>query len=129
MGLARARNFLYSDATWDAKTVCDLGVALKVVPDEDVDAEGLAFAHKLANGPAEVMGLAKTLLLKSFESSLPEMMELEGLGQALAMSSAEFREGLAALIEKRAPDYIGAATASFGSDGLPPSSPFDEPET
>lgn len=121
VGLARARNFLYTDATWSAKDACDLGVALKVVPDEDVDAEGLAIAHRLANGPAEVMGLAKTLLLKSFETSLPDMMEQEGLGQALAMSSAEFREGLAALIEKRTPDYIGAATANFGSDGLPSS--------
>jgi len=50
------------------------------------------------------------------------MMEYEGFGQVLAMSSAEFREGLAALTEQRAPDFIGAA-ATFTSDGLQNRSP------
>jgi len=121
VGLARARNFLFANGTWGAQDACDLGIALKKVPDDDVDIEGLALAHKLAAGPAEVMGLSKQLLLKSFETSLTEMMELEGLGQVLAMSSAEFQEGLSALIEKRAPDYIGAATSAAFSDGLPSS--------
>ena len=67
------------------------------------------------------MGLSKQILLKSFESSINELMDYEDLGQVLAMSSAEFKEGLAALIEKRPPDYIAAAQASLDNDGMPPS--------
>jgi len=118
VGLAKARNFLFTNATWDAATAAELGVVLKVVPDAEVDVEGLALAHRLASGPAQVMGLAKQLLLKSFETSIHEMMEYEGFGQVLAMSSAEFQEGLAALTEKRAADFVGAA-AACASDGMP----------
>lgn len=125
VGLARARNFLFTDSTWSAAEAVDLGLALKMVPDAEVEAEGLAMAHKLAQGPAEVMGLAKLLLVKSFESSVAEMMEAEGMGQVLAMSSPEFREGLAALIEKRAPDYLTAVRDAPENDGMPASIPRD----
>lgn len=118
VGLARARNFLFTDATWSAADAVELGIALKCVPDDDVDGEGLALAHQLARGPADVMGLAKQLLLRSFESSMEEMMRSEGLGQVLAMSSPEFREGLSALIEKRPADYAGAAKANPVHDGM-----------
>ncbi len=118
IGLARARNFLFTDASWDADEAVSLGVALKKVADDDVDAEGLALAHRLAAGPAEVMGLSKQLLLRSFESSVEEMMRIEGLGQVLAMSSAEFREGLGALVEKRPPNYAAAAARSTVGDGM-----------
>jgi 2-(1,2-epoxy-1,2-dihydrophenyl)acetyl-CoA isomerase len=119
IGLGRTRNFLYADGVWDAQTAVDLGVALKMVPDDDVDATGIALAEKLAAGPAQVMGLAKQLLLKSFESSLQEMMSLEGYGQVLAMAGPEFREGLAALLEKRAPDHQQAALDAHIGDGMP----------
>ena len=128
IGMAKARNFLLTDSSWDAAQAVDLGIALKAVPDDEVDAEGIALAHKLANGPAEVMGLAKRLLLKSFENSLEEMMSYEGLGQVLAMSSVEFREGLSALVEKRVPDYLGAAMASPITDGMPSSNSKAEGE-
>src|SRR5258708_4647645 len=74
VGLAKARNFLFTNATWDAATAVELGIAVTMVADADVDAEGLALAHSLASGPAEVIGLTKQILLKSFESSMSEMM-------------------------------------------------------
>jgi 2-(1,2-epoxy-1,2-dihydrophenyl)acetyl-CoA isomerase len=119
IGLARTRNFLLTNGSWDAKQALDLGVVTKVVSDENVDSEGLALAHTLAKGPAEVMGLSKLLMLKAFESSLDDLMLLEDLGQALAMSSAEFQEGLAALRERRKPDQLGAALKDQIGDGLP----------
>ncbi len=93
----------------------------KVVEDDDVDAEGIALAHNYAKGPAEVMGLAKTVMLKSFESSLAEMMDYEDYAQVLAQSGPEFAEGLSALVEKRKPDYEAAAKREGFSDGMPSS--------
>jgi 2-(1,2-epoxy-1,2-dihydrophenyl)acetyl-CoA isomerase len=121
IGLARTRNLLLTNGTLTAADALALGLAAKLVADDQVDAEGLALARSLAEGPAEVIGLAKQLLLKSFESSLDDLMLYEDLGQALAMSSAEFREGLAALREKRKPDHLGASRAAGLDDGLPPS--------
>lgn len=121
VGLARARNFLFTDATWTATEAVELGLALKQVPDDKVDEEGLALAHKLAAGPAEVMGLSKQLLLRSFETSVEEMMRNEGFGQVLAMSSAEFKEGLAALIDRRPAEHGAAAAREPFNDGMPSS--------
>ncbi|WP_265296993.1 enoyl-CoA hydratase/isomerase family protein [Verminephrobacter eiseniae] len=109
IGMARAKNFLFGGATMRAKEALELGLVARVVPDEQLDAAGLQEAARLAAGPAEVMGLAKTLMARSFETTLHDMLAFEGLGQALAMSHPEFREGLAAAIAGRPADFVGAA--------------------
>jgi 2-(1,2-epoxy-1,2-dihydrophenyl)acetyl-CoA isomerase len=114
IGIARAKNFLFGGATMSAHEAFELGLVLKVVPDADVDAAGMEEAGRLAKGPAQVIGLAKMLMSRSFESSLEEMFTYEGLGQALAMSSAEFREGFGAALEKREADFVGAAAREAG---------------
>ena len=112
IGMARAKNFIFSNGTFTAEQALDLGLVAKVVPDADLDAAGLAEARRLAEGPAEIMGLAKTLMARSFENSMHEMFAYEGLGAALAYSNPEFREGVAAVIEKRPADFLGAAAAA-----------------
>ena len=102
VGMARAKQLLFGNATWSAQDAYNAGLVAQVVADEELDAVCLARAHELANGPAEVIGLAKLIMARSFETGLDEMFLYEGLGQALAMSGAEFREGLDALLEKRA---------------------------
>jgi 2-(1,2-epoxy-1,2-dihydrophenyl)acetyl-CoA isomerase len=112
IGMARAKNFLFGGGSMSPKEALELGIVVRVVPDADLEAEGLAEAARLAAGPAEVMGLAKSLMARSFETSLTDMFAFEGLGQALAMSNPEFREGLAAAIDKRRPDFPGVAAAA-----------------
>jgi 2-(1,2-epoxy-1,2-dihydrophenyl)acetyl-CoA isomerase len=114
IGMARAKNLLFSNGSLTAQEAVDLGLAAKVVPDDQLDAAGLAEAARLAAGPAEVIGLAKTLMARSFETSLADMFAFEGFGQALAMSNPEFREGLAAAIEGRRADFPEAAAQGSG---------------
>ena len=102
VGMARAKQLLFGNATWSAQDAFNAGLVVEVVSDDALDAVCLARAQELANGPAEVIGLAKLIMARSFETGLDEMFLYEGLGQALAMSGAEFREGLDALLEKRA---------------------------
>ncbi|CAP41565.1 MULTISPECIES: enoyl-CoA hydratase/isomerase family protein [Alcaligenaceae] len=108
IGMAQTRKFLYSGGTFTARQAENLGLVARVVPDADVYNAGLEEARRLAEGPAPVMGLAKTLMARSFETTMTDMLAAEGLGQALAMSHPEFREGLNALIERRPADFIGA---------------------
>ncbi|GJH27032.1 enoyl-CoA hydratase/isomerase family protein [Caballeronia novacaledonica] len=109
IGMARAKNMLFSGASLSAREAFELGLVAKVVPDDQIEAAGFAEAARLAEGPAEVMGLAKTLMARSFETTLHDMFAFEGLGQALAMSNPEFREGLTAALESRRADFEGAA--------------------
>ncbi|WP_321793820.1 enoyl-CoA hydratase/isomerase family protein [Burkholderia pyrrocinia] len=110
IGMAATKRLLFTGATLSAQEALDLGLAAKVVPDEQVDEVGLAEATRLANGPAEVMGLAKTLMARSFETSLHDMFAFEGFGQVLAMSNPEFAEGLGAALEGRRADFAHAAS-------------------
>ena len=101
VGMARAKQLLFGNVTWGAQDALAAGLVAHVVSDDKLDTVCLARAHELANGPAGVIGLAKLIMARSFETGLDEMFLYEGLGQALAMSSAEFREGLDALLEKK----------------------------
>jgi 2-(1,2-epoxy-1,2-dihydrophenyl)acetyl-CoA isomerase len=116
IGMARAKNFLFSGGTLSAQEACALGLVVKVVPDDEVESAGMAEAARLAAGPAEVMGLAKTLMARSFETTLTDMCAFEGFGQVLAMSSPEFREGIDALLEGRNADFTGAAAKANADD-------------
>ncbi len=117
IGMARAKKFLFRGESFTAQQAAELGLVSEVVPADALYEAGLAEARRLAEGPAEVMGLAKTLMARSFESSLHEMLAYEGFGQALAMSNPEFREGLDALIARRRADFVGAAAAVPGNHG------------
>lgn len=108
IGMAQTKNFLYSGGTYDAQRAAELGLVSKVVPDAELFSAGLAEARRLAEGPAPVMGLAKSLLARSFETNLHDMIAFEGFGQAIAMSGNEFKEGLAAAIERRPANFIDA---------------------
>jgi len=101
VGMARAKQLLFGNVTWSAQDALAAGLVAQVVADDALDTVCMAKAHELANGPAGVIGLAKLIMARSFETGLDEMFLYEGLGQALAMSSAEFHEGLDALLEKR----------------------------
>ncbi len=101
VGMARAKQLLFGNATWSASDALAAGLVTEVVSDDRLDEICLEKARALAAGPAGVIGLAKLIMARSFETGLDEMFLYEGLGQALAMSSAEFKEGLNALTEKR----------------------------
>jgi 2-(1,2-epoxy-1,2-dihydrophenyl)acetyl-CoA isomerase len=111
IGMARAKSFLFGNQTWTAQEALNQGLVTRVCSNDTLKEEALAEARRLADGPSEVMGLAKQLMARTFETSLHDMFAFEGLGQALAMSSDEFKEGLKAAVEKRSADFAGASAS------------------
>jgi 2-(1,2-epoxy-1,2-dihydrophenyl)acetyl-CoA isomerase len=109
IGMAATKRLLFTGATLSAQEALELGLVARIVPDEAVDETGFAEATRLANGPAEVMGLAKTLMARSFETSLHDMFAFEGFGQVLAMSNPEFHEGIDAAMKGQPADFARAA--------------------
>ena len=110
IGMARAKQFLFGRGELNARQAESWGLVSEVVADDQLESTGLAAAERLAAGPVDAMGLAKTIMAKSFETSMIDMFGYEGFAQILAMTSPEYHEGLAALLAKRKPDFVSSKT-------------------
>lgn len=84
------------------------GLALKAVPPERLLPEGQALAEAIAKNAPLAVRLTKEALRANAQASLPEALGREALAQAAAYASADYAEGLAALLGKRTPRFTGA---------------------
>lgn len=109
VGMARARSFVYQNQTWSAEKAVEFGMITDAVPDDELDEHGMSVAQALAAGPAEGFGLTKQLMGRAFELGLDDMLMFEDLGQSLAYATEAVSEGVAAIRERRSPDFLGAA--------------------
>ena len=83
------------------------GMIWEAVPDESFAEVVAARAGKLAKGPTGAYGALKQALRGAFDQPLEAQLALEARLQAGCGASADFREGVAAFQEKRAPRFTG----------------------
>jgi 2-(1,2-epoxy-1,2-dihydrophenyl)acetyl-CoA isomerase len=108
VGLARAKAIVMLGESITGADAVTAGIAYRCVEDADALAtEGDALAQRLSNGPTRSLGLSKRLLNASFETDLAHSLELEGHFQALATTSPDLVEGMAAFREKRDAKFTG----------------------
>lgn len=84
-----------------------IGLVNKCVPVAEFENTVQAFAHRLAHGPTRAYGLIKELMYSSVDLDLRNALTLEGHLQDLAFTSADHKEGVAAFLQKRKPNYTG----------------------
>ncbi len=107
VGLSRATELLYFGDTIDAATAEKYGLFNKVVPQEQVLPEALAWATRLANGPTFALGMTKELLNAELSQDLWNALENEARAQAVCMQTLDFREAYEAFSNKRPPNFQG----------------------
>ena len=113
VGMARAKNFLFSNGTWTAADALEMGIVAKVLPDDELYGAALAHAHALADGPIEAMGITKMIMGRSFEQSAENMLAFESLGQPLAFRTEAFQEGFGAVKSKAEADFPSASDREY----------------
>lgn len=69
--------------------------------------ESTKLAEKLANMPTKALALTKEALNQSLSNTLEEQLALESKYQIEAASSADYKEGVTAFMEKRKPEFKG----------------------
>lgn len=107
IGMGRARELYLTAEIIDAQRALELGIANRVVPHDQLMAEGLAFAAKLAAGPTASYGRMKDNLNLAEASTLQELLDREAQNMRISGHSADSREAVRAFVEKRAPQFIG----------------------
>jgi 2-(1,2-epoxy-1,2-dihydrophenyl)acetyl-CoA isomerase len=84
-----------------------IGMIYKVYPDDELSGASMALAATLARMPTKALGLIKHALNASFSNSLEEQLALEDTLQQRAGATRDYREGVQAFLEKRAPSFKG----------------------
>lgn len=107
IGLGRATEALMLGEKIKAQEACAIGLANKVVPDDELQASTMELARKLAEGPTEAYANTKRLLVREADMDLHASLELEAVTQAHLMSGQDFHEFYKAFCEKRPPQWQG----------------------
>jgi 2-(1,2-epoxy-1,2-dihydrophenyl)acetyl-CoA isomerase len=84
-----------------------MGMIYKCFSDADFEAESKKIAYQLAQMPTRGIGLTKKLLNDSYNNDLETQLEQEKQRQKQAGSTADFKEGVMAFLEKRKPVFTG----------------------
>ena len=107
VGIKRAMEIALLGDRFDAQTAKNIGMINYVVPDEELDAETMKLANRLAAGPTHVYGNTKALLYRSLESEFESQLQAEAEYFSDCASRADFKEGVTAFMEKREPRFTG----------------------
>ena len=107
IGMARATALMMLADKVTAQEAVTMGLILRVIDAPNLLTEATALARKLAQQPTRGLGLIKRALNASATNGLDEQLALEAQLQAEAGSTADYREGVRAFLEKRPPVFVG----------------------
>jgi 2-(1,2-epoxy-1,2-dihydrophenyl)acetyl-CoA isomerase len=107
VGLPKAKAMVMLGEGAVGQEAVDLGLAYKCVDAADLLGTAEALTAQLAAGPTRSLGLSKILLNRAFETDLTMSLEMEAHYQALATTSPDLVEGMAAFREKRDAKFTG----------------------
>jgi 2-(1,2-epoxy-1,2-dihydrophenyl)acetyl-CoA isomerase len=107
LGYARAFEWLCSGRALSAAEAHAWGLVSEVVEGDGLAARAAELAAELAALPTRAIGMTKRLLDRAGTVTLDEQLEWEAQLQAVATKSDDFREGVAAFLEKRKPEFKG----------------------
>ena len=112
VGPSRALELMWGAETIDAAQALALGLFNRVVPHDVLTDAVRSYALALAEKPALSLALTKRAIYQSLDRTLPEMLDYELDAQLRCFAGPDAAEGIRAFVEKRAPKFGAAASAS-----------------
>src|SRR5690606_13241655 len=101
LGEARAKALAMTAEPLSAEDAAQWGLIWKVVEDETLMDEAIALAERFANGPTRAYALTKQAIQQAAANSLDQQLDVERALQREAGLSDDYKEGVAAFLEKR----------------------------
>ncbi len=107
IGMQKAAALMMTGDKVSAKQAEAMNLIYKATSDETFEEELNSFALQLAKMPTKGLGLTKKALNASFSNDLTAQLALEEELQTQAGQTHDFKEGVTAFLEKRAPIFKG----------------------
>lgn len=107
VGAARAREILMLGERIGAVEALRLGLATRVTPESDLEAETDAFARRLAAGPTVAYRYMKQNLNAAETQRFEEVLDIESANLIACSLTEDHAEAVAAFSEKREPRFHG----------------------
>ena len=107
IGMQRATALMMLSDKITALEAAAMGMIWKTFPDESFAQESLQLAETLAQMPTKGLAYTKQALNRSFSNDLNAQLALEDQLQTAAGQTHDYREGVAAFLEKRKPRFKG----------------------
>lgn len=107
VGWKRAAEMLMTGDVIGAQHAAEIGMINRAVADEELMVEAMALAIRLASAPTAAIGRIKKLLDQGAAKDYDAQLDLEHAAQIQSGQSVDFKEGVAALMEKRPPEFRG----------------------
>ena len=105
VGKAKAMELCLSGRTMDAAEAERCGLVARIVPDADLIEEALKLGARIATFSRPVVIMTKEAVNRAFEVSLAEGVRFERRLFQSTFATADQKEGMAAFIEKRSPQF------------------------
>ncbi|WP_439546120.1 crotonase/enoyl-CoA hydratase family protein [Sandarakinorhabdus sp.] len=107
VGHAKAAELALTGDMIDAAEALRIGLVSRVVPDAELLDAARAIGSRIAANPTQAVRMTKRLLWEARTASLDTVLNLSAAMQALAHTTDDNREAMAAFLEKRAPQFTG----------------------
>lgn len=111
VGRAKAKELCMTGEMIDAREARELGLVAKVFPADQLFEETMKVARLLATRSAGVLRSIKQLVNRGLDTDLKTACALEVEAFGLCFASKDAREGVAAFLEKRKPEFKGDLTS------------------
>ena len=105
IGLRKTQELMFTNRVLSAQEAYEWGLVTQVVSDDELMAEANKLAEKFVNSAKGSNAAIKKLLMASFSNGLETQMELEGRAIAVCANSDDGKEGVAAFVDKRKPEF------------------------
>lgn len=107
LGKAKAMEMVLTGASIGAQEAYERGLVNRVVPIEQLEAEVVQLAKKIASQSPLAVQLGKQAIHKAMDLTMEHGLAFEQNAFYLLFSSEDQKEGMAAFTEKRKPQFVG----------------------